>query len=85
MKNGIIFSGQGKEKGGEKNLYKDFNGVRTRKRIVRGDRRNDMVLTQCLRKKQSILMSAILLPGQFDFEVSSVYTGPEVRWLLLHL
>ena len=39
VNSGIIFSGQGKAKGGQKK-HKDLHGIRIRKRMVRGGRRN---------------------------------------------
>lgn len=39
VNNGIIFPGQGKEKGGQEN-HKDLHGVKVRKRMDRERRRN---------------------------------------------
>lgn len=45
----------------------------------------EMFLTSCLGKKQSTSMLAASFPSQFDFEVSSICTGPDVIWRLLPL
>ena len=81
VNSGIIFAGQGQEKGGQKN-HKDLHGVRIRGRMVRAGRGNRNFLIPHLGRKLSTLMSATSLARQFDFEVSSFCTGPDVRWSL---
>jgi len=81
VNNGIIFAGQGQEKGGQKD-HEDLHGVRIRGRMVREGRGNGNFLMPHPGRKLSTLMSTTSLLRQFDFEVSSFCTGPDVRWSL---